>query len=308
MHDGNVIEVSAPPLARVLGKVVSVLAITLALLLIGAGAIVYLWPARYFSKVTMEVRPDWPDPPDAFQPGNSPRAYDPQFIATQFEALEESRILFPVIDRLELTKAYAAPGQTISRQDAYAQLRKSMKLQEVRNTGLIEIGVYDRDPQRAANIANTIAITYQEKRREHSGETLNSILNPLQQELEAQQQELYAAEKAARGIQASNGITDADPSKEDSSLGFSEIGLKSIESLANGTPVEEIKKAKIAEYVAAKAKEFQERHALEEKELAYEKKKMGLSVRPATAVIWEKAEPAASPDNPVAALLQRVWR
>jgi type I site-specific restriction-modification system R (restriction) subunit len=209
---------------------------------------------------------------------------------------------------LELTKAYAAPGQTISRQDAYAQLRKSMKLQEVRNTGLIEIGVYDRDPQRAANIANTIAITYQEKRREHSGETLNSILNPLQQELEAQQQELYAAEKAARGIQASNGITDADPSKEDSSLGFSEIGLKSIESLANGTPVEEIKKAKIAEYVAAKAKEFQERHALEEKELAYEKKKMGLSVRPATAVIWEKAEPAASPDNPVAALLQRVWR
>ncbi|MDR3406137.1 MAG: hypothetical protein P4L99_26865 [Chthoniobacter sp.] len=40
---------------------------------------------------------------------------------------------------------------------------KSASLQEVRNTGLYEIGIYDADPRQAANKANGIATTLQEK-------------------------------------------------------------------------------------------------------------------------------------------------
>src|SRR5581483_5356261 len=41
--------------------------------------------------------------------------------------------------------------------------RKSASLKAVRNTGLYEIGVYDADPQQAANKANTIAVILQNK-------------------------------------------------------------------------------------------------------------------------------------------------
>jgi len=40
---------------------------------------------------------------------------------------------------------------------------KAASLKEVRNTGLYEIGIYDADPQQAANKANTIAVTLQNK-------------------------------------------------------------------------------------------------------------------------------------------------
>ena len=81
-----------------------------------------------------------------------------------------------------------------------------MQLQEVRNTGLIEIGIYDTDAQRAANIANTIAVVYQEKRRTDLSKNVDRGLEQLEEEVEKQRK--VVEEAARQGDEDSAGARD----------------------------------------------------------------------------------------------------
>jgi capsular polysaccharide biosynthesis protein len=47
-------------------------------------------------------------------------------------------------------------GHRPSREEAYQLLRHRLDLDEVRNTNLLQISVFDTDPEEAANIANEI--------------------------------------------------------------------------------------------------------------------------------------------------------
>ena len=131
--------------------------------------------------------------PVRFFGGGMQRSYDPQFVATQFQILQKTEILYPVIERLELVKEFSPPGQRLPLQQVYFRLKRSMQLQEVRNTGLIEIGVFDTDAQRAANIANTIAVVYQEKRRADLQKNVDRGLEQLQDEVEKQRKTVEEA-------------------------------------------------------------------------------------------------------------------
>ena len=93
------------------------------------------------------------------------RNYDPQFVATQFQILQTTEILYPVIERLELVKEFSPVGQKLPMEQVCRRLRRAMQLNDVRNTALIDVGIYDTDHQRAANIANTIGVVYVERRR-----------------------------------------------------------------------------------------------------------------------------------------------
>jgi uncharacterized protein involved in exopolysaccharide biosynthesis len=411
MKDINADRACSDGVATVLKVCLGLFLVLLFVVVAGGVAAVFLTPKTYYSKVTMEVRPDGPAAPAS--------AYDPQFVASQFEAIQKTNILDRVIGRLTLTAIWAPPGKTLSEQEAYTKLRQSMRLQEVRNTGLIEIGVYDTDPQRAADIANEIAIIYQEKRREHANEGPVREFDLLEKEIQQQRQKVDAVAQSAMQIRARDGIVDSDPDKEDSSLEIaqqhSSIGggeksekkimvfeakrvlalmdsgkpedfrelidvqhiddqmisknlallekasaeetrLKSLGVAENDPLVTEQeaqmkscrvilnerlagtrarmadmldtakkrlaeieeeerrqglwvdKQKQMSEYVAAKHKLIAERHVLEEKLLTYEQKKMDLTIRRPGAVIWEKAEPATGPENPLVALLQRVRR
>src|SRR5205085_7541889 len=128
--------------------------LTFFLVMVTAGVTTYFLPKEYFSKVTMEVKLDNSGPIQPFSNGGQ-RTYDPQFVATQFQILQKTEILYPVIEKLDLVKEFSGGGSKLPLQQVYFRLKQAMKLQEVRNTGLIEIGVYDTDSQRATNIANT---------------------------------------------------------------------------------------------------------------------------------------------------------
>jgi uncharacterized protein involved in exopolysaccharide biosynthesis len=84
----------------------------------------------------MEVKQDNSGPVGVFGQNSQRNAYDPQFVATQFQILQKTEILYPVIDRLELTKEFGPPGGKAPLQQVYFRLKGAMKLQEVRNTGL----------------------------------------------------------------------------------------------------------------------------------------------------------------------------
>jgi capsular polysaccharide biosynthesis protein len=84
--------------------------------------------------------------------------------------LQQAEILDRVIDRLDLTEAYGHLGGTVSRQKARDRLATSLRVQEARDdeslpgwdlySPLIEIGVFDINARRAADIANAIAEDY----------------------------------------------------------------------------------------------------------------------------------------------------
>jgi len=203
---------------RVIKLRMGLILLTLFLVVVTAGVTVYFLPREYFSKVTLEVKQDNSGPVETFGTGMQ-RTYDPQFVATQFQILQKTEVLYPVIDRLDLIKEFSPPGMKLSLQEVYGRLRNSMVTQDIRNTGMIEIGAYDTDPQRAANIANTIAVVYQERRRVDLEMNTTMGLEQLQDDVEQQRKMVEKLSADAMKIRARDGIVDPDPDKDNSQLG-----------------------------------------------------------------------------------------
>lgn len=202
---------------RVIKLRMGLILLTFFLVMVTAGVTTYFLPKQFFSKVTMEVKTDNSGPVNIY--GTQQRAYDPQFVATQFQILQKTEILYPVIERLDLVKEFSPPGQRLPLQQVYFRLKRSMQLQEVRNTGLIEIGVYDTEAERARNIANTIAIVYQERRREDLQKSVGRGLDQLEDELTERRTAMGDALEKAMQIRTRDNIIDSEPDKEGSQIG-----------------------------------------------------------------------------------------
>ena len=89
-----------------------------------------------------------------------------------------------MIEDLKLQDKWAK-GTAIARprEQAYQMLRGKLDLDEVRNTDLLQISVFDTDPQEAADIANKIVAVYQEKRVEEEKEILNRAVATMNEEV-----------------------------------------------------------------------------------------------------------------------------
>jgi uncharacterized protein involved in exopolysaccharide biosynthesis len=202
--------------------------------------------------------------------GDVQRNYDPAFIATQFQVLQKPEILYPVVVRLDLVKEFAPPGQTIPLQQVYLRLRRSMQFSEIRNTGLAELGIYDTNPRRAADIANAIAIVYQEKRQLDLSRNIDRGLEPLQKEIEKQRMAVEDAAAKAAVLRLTGGIADPDPD--------------SASSVLQTPPDKEL----ASRYVEAKKRYLQARRILEAIETVLVRER---AVRDQQSVkIWERAE------------------
>jgi len=224
MNDSNEVKLHFLDYWRVIKLRMGLILLTFFLVMVTAGVTTYFLPKQYYSKVTMEVKMDNSGPINVFGSGMQ-RAYDPQFVATQFQILQKTEILYPVIENLELVKEFSPAGQRLPLQQVYFRLKKSMQLQEVRNTGLIEIGVFDTDAQRATNIANTIAVVYQEKRKADLTKGVDRGLEQLQDEVEKQRKTVEDASGKAMQIRQEQGIVDPDPDKENSNIGRTEVPM-----------------------------------------------------------------------------------
>jgi hypothetical protein len=95
--------------------------------------------------------------------GENAAGYDPYLMQTEFEKIRSRKVLEPVVqENLELPRRFAAMnGGEVPRLDQrWVFLRNMITLRQSRNTSLIEIGVYDSEPGRAARVANAIAESY----------------------------------------------------------------------------------------------------------------------------------------------------
>jgi succinoglycan biosynthesis transport protein ExoP len=151
--------------------------ITVALFVIVVSVAVTLsLPKVYVASTRILVKRDTPDVPLNQQQQMGMNNYDPYFLRTQFEIIQSTPILHEVIRNLRLNelfgRVYNDKGTPLDLQQTSKILTRNMKVQQYRDTNLIEIRIFRSSHQttrqaaceEAARIANEIAAVYRDQR------------------------------------------------------------------------------------------------------------------------------------------------
>jgi capsular exopolysaccharide synthesis family protein len=197
------------------------------LVLITAAIVTYFQPRLFQSSVFIEVR-STAENPRIFGTGdpNIP-VHDPQLAPTVFQVIQRTGILYPVIDQLKLQDKWSRDSFRPSREQAYRILRGKLDVNEVRNTDLLEISVYDTNAQEAADIANEIVSVYQDKRVEEEKDILNRAVSTMNEQVTMQQKKVNEATAEVARIRDEEHIIDLNPEgTEDTQAPVNNIVIK----------------------------------------------------------------------------------
>lgn len=172
-----------------------ILAVALLVVITGTAYTLTL-PNIYMANARIEVRQDTMDV-SVFEREIAP-GYNPFFLRTQYEIIQSRPILYQVIETLKLQQVWGEElredKQPISRDDAYDILRSSLRISQFRDTTLLDLQIYRRDPEEAARIANTVAIAYRDQRLNAKKREMTRGIDALAGELKKQQDIVTQAE------------------------------------------------------------------------------------------------------------------
>ncbi len=222
---------------RVVKLRLGLILLTFFLVMVSAEVYVYFLPRQFYSHVTVEIKPDVFDRLNEVGTQTSSGRIDPQFVATQIQVLKKAEILNPVIEKLNLVKELSPPGQTMPLQWVTETLSRSMVVQEQRNTTLVDIGVYHTKRELAAVIANTIAVTYRDKRIEELRKNTDQTLKEMKDELKTKEDEMARLFQEASRIRQDESISDPDPDSSNAALSITApTGIATGETQLSETP------------------------------------------------------------------------
>jgi len=197
------------------------------LVLITAAVVTYFQPREFQSLVYVEVK-STAENPRIFSGGDPTLPiHDPQLAPTVFQVIQRTGILYPVIEELKLQDKWSKDGNRPAREQTYQMLRGKLSVEEVRNTDLLQISVFDTNAQEAADIANKIVAVYQDKRVEEEKEIMNRAVATMNEEVTKQQKKMDEAGAAVARIRDEEQIIDLNPEgTEDSQAPVNGIVIK----------------------------------------------------------------------------------
>jgi capsular exopolysaccharide synthesis family protein len=201
--------------------------LTFLLVMITTAVVTYFQPREYQSSVFIEVK-STAENPRIFGTGdpNIP-IHDPQLAPTVYQVIQRTGVLYPVIEELKLQERWGRDNNPISREQAYQILRGKLLVDEVRNTDLLQISVFDKNPQEAADIANKIVAVYQDKRVEEEKEIMNRGVAAMNEEVSKQQKKVDLAATEVSRIRDEEHIVDLNPEgTEDSQAPVNTVVVK----------------------------------------------------------------------------------
>ena len=186
------------------------------LFVVTAGVVITLsLPKTYMASTRIKVRQDTPNLSPFTNPSQQQQmmsVYDMYFLRTEFEVIQSRPILYEVIRNLRLDeqfgRIYSEDGAKLSPSECYRFLSDSMKVQQYRDTNLIEVRIY-RSTRRStkdvarrdcARIANEIASVYRDSRMKQLREETEQGLVALREAYKAQQRKVEEAEKRLEDI------------------------------------------------------------------------------------------------------------
>ena len=166
-------------------------------------------PKKYMADARILVRDDSLDV-DVFE-RQIPQAYNPFFLRTQYEVIQSRKVLYQVVENLDLQKVWGEEvnddGSPLPLERAHAMLSRSLKVEQFRDTSLISIQVYREDPTEAARIANSIAQVYHDQRLSMKRRELKRAIEALEGELAKQQEKVEKSEEELERIRKDLGVS-----------------------------------------------------------------------------------------------------
>lgn len=174
-------------------------------------------PKSYEAKATIEydpapARPLGRDVEDAVD-GNSNYWMSQEWYKTQNKVLQSRTVLEKVVRKLKLQsdKGFLGiqedkPLQRVTVDKASQILQEKTTVTQARETRLAEVKVKDRDPARAALLANTIADAFLEKLKEDRMGASTSALEWLREQLDKTKKELEVSELALHRFKEKNDV------------------------------------------------------------------------------------------------------
>jgi succinoglycan biosynthesis transport protein ExoP len=203
------------------------------------GIATYFAPRQYNSFATIDVQTDM-TPVHMLENQTEQRPLDDpkDFSQTQIQIILRKGVLYPVIDRLNLSANWAKNGKPLDHEAAYEKLRKMVNIEGVRNTNLIQINVYSPDPREAASVANTIAQVYMEQRIAEQTTIVSKSLEQLRDEVMQNEKTVDQAYTEASKLRTEENIIDPNP---DSLEPNGRYGVEDSSVITNQEKVNEVK-------------------------------------------------------------------
>ena len=181
-----------------------------------ATVVTFILPESYASTARIKIEPDIiSDIPGVGSGGDVTYApYDPYFIQTAFEIIQDQVVLNKVIAKLDLNtdwgKRYNG-GVPLQPAITMTMLKRRLALDPVRNTKLIEITVYDEDKNTAANIANAIVEAYRDYRQNLHVDQAQRGIKALETQYDEDEVKIDAAQQKVDQLRSDLHIHDYDP-------------------------------------------------------------------------------------------------
>ncbi|MDD4871193.1 MAG: polysaccharide biosynthesis tyrosine autokinase [Kiritimatiellae bacterium] len=174
------------------------------LLVVLTGILVtYSLPKVYMASTVIKVKEDSPDIEPFGMEGY--RRGDPLFLRTQFEIIQSRPVREEVVSRLglneKLSKAYGyndlAPEKSL--EQTLKILSKSMKVQQYRDTNLIQIRIYLAEPkvsapELAASVADEVAKVFRDQNMDRNRQSTERALEVLHKSIAEQNERVIEAE------------------------------------------------------------------------------------------------------------------
>ena len=234
---------------RVIRVRFGIVLLTFLLVVITTGIVTYALPKKYRATTTLEIRNPSQDVTvfGNTHSNTSGAAPDPIYIQTQFELIQSTDVLNPVIEQndLERKAGWAVEGQPLSREQAYYKLRSMLTLRPVRGTLLMEESVTSTNPEETAMLANAVARSYCDVKREtakgldvNSMSSLDDNLRQSQQtvtDLRGKVHQMLKDHPEIRDPDPENKLRTSDPYQEEVAAKQSEVdkAASGVVALAN---------------------------------------------------------------------------
>lgn len=154
-------------------------------ILVLLGCFLLLGAESYSSTVRMKIEHAYAAP---LAPRQNGLSYDSYSLQTEFEVIQSEVILGKAIEDLNLDKEWSRKyGRVLKPFESVELLRRQLDIRPVRNTSILELRVYDPSAVRAADIANKIAETYRDFRKDEISGRPNERLEVLLKQLKEQE-------------------------------------------------------------------------------------------------------------------------
>jgi succinoglycan biosynthesis transport protein ExoP len=208
----------------------ALIALILGLVLLTTLLVTAFLPRWYLS--TAKVRVEKPEGEVKLFQAQSANYYDPYYLQDQLRTMRSEIIIYPVIENLDLGQRLAASlGATGSLPNGLVYrylLDRMVRIESQRNSSIIEIDVFAREPALAADLANEIARVYSENRIAFATSEQREGLAQLKRELESQERIVSAQRDSVEQLRKDLNISGVDLQAR-----YSDIEIETLRQMQN---------------------------------------------------------------------------